>query len=70
MNNHSKKKSQPHLFYNPFRPGQTWTGHGRRPAWYLTACEAGIPASQLRQPPDGRNARDLADGDEDASRQF
>lgn len=32
---------------NPDDPSQTWTGKGRRPAWFVAALEAGKKAEDL-----------------------
>ena len=34
-------------YRNPENPEQTWTGKGRRPAWFLAAIEAGKSAEDL-----------------------
>lgn len=40
------KKSTP-KFRNPADPKQTWTGKGRRPAWYIAAIDAGKSEADL-----------------------
>lgn len=34
-------------YRNPQNPTQTWSGRGRQPAWYKTAIQSGINASDL-----------------------
>ncbi|WP_373050500.1 H-NS histone family protein [Thalassovita aquimarina] len=34
-------------YRNPDDPDQTWTGKGRRPAWFVTAIEAGKKPEDL-----------------------
>lgn len=34
-------------YANPESKDQTWSGRGRRPAWFLTAMEAGITPGQM-----------------------
>ncbi len=34
-------------YCNPDDPAQTWTGKGRRPAWFLAAIEAGKKAEEM-----------------------
>ena len=46
-----KRKSRtspvPAKYRNPNNPGQTWSGRGRRPAWFLEATENGASAESL-----------------------
>ena len=37
----------PAKYRNPHDPGQTWSGRGRRPAWFLDATENGASAESL-----------------------
>jgi len=39
--NPTKGKSIPPKYRNPDDPAQTWTGRGKKPAWFLDALEAG-----------------------------
>lgn len=34
-------------YANPENPGQTWTGKGRRPDWFISAIEAGRSPEEL-----------------------
>ncbi len=34
-------------YRNPDNPSQTWTGRGRKPAWFLRAVERGVDISEL-----------------------
>ena len=46
-----KRKSRtspvPAKYRNPNDPSQTWSGRGRRPAWFLDATENGASAESL-----------------------
>ncbi len=41
-----RSKSAP-KYRNPDNPSQTWTGRGRKPAWFLQAVERGVDISEL-----------------------
>lgn len=34
-------------YRNPDNPAQTWTGKGKRPAWFLTAQEGGMAPERM-----------------------
>lgn len=34
-------------YRNPDNPSQTWTGRGRKPAWFLQAMARGVDISEL-----------------------
>ena len=36
-----KKPKSPAKYRNPENPEQTWSGRGRKPAWFASAIEAG-----------------------------
>ena len=46
-----KRKSStspvPAKYRNPHDPGQTWSGRGRRPAWFVEATKGGASAESL-----------------------
>ena len=37
----------PAKYRNPNDPSQTWSGRGRRPAWFMAATESGTSAESL-----------------------
>lgn len=41
------KKAAPAKYRDPNDANKTWSGKGRRPAWYKTAIEAGIDPKSL-----------------------
>ncbi len=41
------KGKMPPKYRNPENPSETWSGQGRRPAWFIAAEGRGIPLSQL-----------------------
>lgn len=41
MKTKSKKPSLPAKYQHPENPALTWTGRGRRPAWFVQHVEAG-----------------------------
>jgi DNA-binding protein H-NS len=41
------KKAGVARYANPADKSQTWTGRGRRPAWFKAALKAGAPPEQL-----------------------
>lgn len=43
----SKRISAP-KYSNPEKPGQTWTGRGRQPAWFKSAIASGKSPDDLR----------------------
>lgn len=36
------------IYVNPANPQQTWTGRGRKPAWFAAAIEAGATPDSLK----------------------
>ena len=42
-----QKSSLPPKYRNPANPDQTWTGHGRRPKWFLELVEDGHDEQDL-----------------------
>lgn len=50
----TRKKARKHAGVIRYRDeaGNTWTGHGRRPKWFLSALEAGKTAESLAVEPD------------------
>ena len=43
----SRKAPVSAKYRNPNDPGQTWSGHGRRPAWFREAMDEGKSAESL-----------------------
>ena len=41
------KKSPSPAKYQDKATGKTWTGHGKRPAWFVNAIESGIKAEEM-----------------------
>lgn len=41
------KPASPPKYRNPDDEGQTWTGRGRKPAWFIAALEAGVSPEQM-----------------------
>lgn len=41
------KKSLAPAKYIDKETGKTWTGHGKRPGWFLQAIEAGVKAQEM-----------------------
>lgn len=44
----AKGRTVPAKFRNPADPGQTWSGRGKRPRWFVEALEAGKKENDLR----------------------
>lgn len=44
----AQKEKLPPMFKNPEDPTQTWSGHGRRPAWFVAYTDAGGDAKALK----------------------
>ena len=48
-------------YRNPANPAQTWTGHGKKPAWFLAALKkAGTTEASLRIGPSAAPSRAVA----------
>lgn len=43
----AKKSTLPAKYRDPEDPSQTWSGHGRRPKWFLEALDAGKTEQDL-----------------------
>ena len=41
------KKSPARAKYKDKDTGKTWTGHGKRPGWFVKAIEAGVKAEEM-----------------------
>lgn len=41
------KAASPPKYKHPENPSITWSGRGRKPAWFLAAIEAGTPENDL-----------------------
>ena len=41
------KKASVAQYQNPNIPSQTWTGHGRKPGWFIEALEAGTSPESM-----------------------
>lgn len=42
-----RQPKSPPKFRNPDNPEQTWTGNGRKPAWFIAALDAGWSENDL-----------------------
>lgn len=42
-----KKSASAAKYANPLNPGETWSGRGRKPRWFVEAIEAGKSAEDL-----------------------
>jgi DNA-binding protein H-NS len=47
ISNTKKRLTTPVKYRNPANPMQTWSGRGRRPAWFDAAIAEGTPPSAL-----------------------
>jgi DNA-binding protein H-NS len=43
----SKGRPVPAKYRNPDQPGQTWSGRGKKPRWFLAALDAGRKEADL-----------------------
>ncbi len=42
----AKKQPSPPKYRDP-ASGKTWTGHGKRPGWFVQAVESGVKAEDM-----------------------
>ncbi len=47
----AKKKSEPVIKFKDEATGKTWSGHGKRPGWYIQAIESGKTPGDLAVKP-------------------
>lgn len=44
----AEKAKSEQVYCNPENPSQTWSGCGRKPAWFIKQIEAGFSAEDMR----------------------